>query len=397
MIVSRSARPPTAQSPSGPRRSWGAAQRRPWPAPSPRLSAMRRAVPLMVCLATHLGAPFAPPASAQPANPEDANINALRGLTSISPVDQTKFERWIVEEISLAEAAVARSDSAANQFRDRFQAQVKNPANSAAFVTQFVTSAGSVAAQRMSSPNLNWRVAHALAVELADLKRKEVLPGLLAGLNSPAAAVRAVCARGLDDLKSVLATDPPRLTQVIQALQSAGVAEQSPHVLSRIYLALGYSAQQSFGQVFDAYLAILDARLQSRVASAAAPDGAEIPAFEFLADPSVAKQLNPAQKAALASKVAVFLRLDAARYNAPVLSHDEQDRIERLLSAEEEILESCVGPNPQAGKIRGLLEQGGWSNRQAIQAEVAKWIGDAASNTPGVLNAAPWNVPIGAP
>ena len=36
-------------------------------------------------------------------------------------------------------------------------------------------------------------------------------------------------------------------------------------------------------------------------------------------------------------------------------------------------------------------------SRAAIQIEVYKWVGDPEAQTPGLLNVAPWNVPIGAP
>jgi hypothetical protein len=49
------------------------------------------------------------------------------------------------------------------------------------------------------------------------------------------------------------------------------------------------------------------------------------------------------------------------------------------------------------GNARGAIRRGGHANSAAVLAEVAKWIGDPNSNTAGALNAAPWNVPNGAP
>lgn len=336
-------------------------------------------------------------APAASTNPEDANINGIRNLGTISSVDQAKIERWIDHEITAAENATAANPASALQFRDHFQAQLKNAGNSPAFTSQLVALTAAAVVPKLSNKAFDWHVAHAIVLELANVKQKEAATALLAALKSPSSVVRAVAARGLDDLKTAIAGDQVLLPKVIQELQVAGIAETSGPVLSRIYPALGYSVQAAFGPAFAAYLAIFDARIATRKANPATPDGAETAAFEFLADPEVMKLLTPAQKSALVARVAVFFRLDAERYNAPNLNFPQQDVIERLLSIEEELLDACVGANPQSGKVRAALEQGGWTNRQAVVTEVQKWVGDAASNTQGVVNAAPWSVPVGAP
>ncbi len=47
--------------------------------------------------------------------------------------------------------------------------------------------------------------------------------------------------------------------------------------------------------------------------------------------------------------------------------------------------------------IRAELEEGGYEQRAEVLKEAYKWVGDPDAQTPGTLNAEPWNVPIGAP
>jgi hypothetical protein len=89
--------------------------------------------------------------------------------------------------------------------------------------------------------------------------------------------------------------------------------------------------------------------------------------------------------------------LDAERYNLVGLEFDEIDRLERRLTLEEEMLSLLVADSAKGGRLRAELEAGGHAKRAAVWEQVGLWIGVPASNTPGALNAPPWNVPIGAP
>jgi len=71
---------------------------------------------------------------------------------------------------------------------------------------------------------------------------------------------------------------------------------------------------------------------------------------------------------------------------------EEIGKIELCLEADEGLLVAAVGGK---ASIVDLLVKGGREKRAEVLAEVVKWIGDAANK--GTLNAAPWNVPTGAP
>jgi len=173
------------------------------------------------------------------------------------------------------------------------------------------------------------------------------------------------------------------------------LAESDPIVLGRIYEALAMPGQ--VGVVFDAYVALFDKRLDQRRTTAVMVDGAEIFALEFLRTPAVLQGLNADQKTQLAARLAVFVRMDALRYQVSNLGFDEVDRIERALDGAEEILERLVGTASAGGKIRDALSTGAREAKESVLQQAYRWVGHPDTQENGVLNAAPWNVPIGAP
>jgi len=184
-----------------------------------------------------------------------------------------------------------------------------------------------------------------------------------------------------------------KLDEVVQVLKVAGLAESSPIVLGRIYLTLAHPTQ--LPAVFDAYLAIFEKRLKDRRGGAVIADGAEVEAFEFFRTPNVLAALNQNQKEQLARSLAVFMRMDAERYNTTGLDFYEVDRLERMMDSGEAILAE-MAPG-KGGKIRDEIAGGGQDRRAEVLAEAYKWVGHPQSKEPGALNAAPWNVAVGAP
>jgi len=123
-------------------------------------------------------------------------------------------------------------------------------------------------------------------------------------------------------------------------------------------------------------------------------DGADVSAFEFFRTPAVLSTLSAPQKEQLVRAIATFMRFDAQRYGTPNLTFVEIDHIQRSLDGAEEIIAAVVG-NVKGGDIRGGLAAG--QSPQEILQQAMLWVGDAKSDQPGALNAAPWNVPVGAP
>ena len=228
-----------------------------------------------------------------------------------------------------------------------------------------------------------------------NIRTSEAVDGLLAGLSAKNSDVRILCLMGLTSSQSAIEGDAAKLQQIVQALRRAGATESDPTVVTRFYLALAYKNQVAL--VFDAYMDILEKRLASRRGPAIFAPWAEVELVEFFRQPSVVNALSQPQKTQLVGRLAVLFRADAQRYNAEEFKdYYEKDGLERRLHGIEAILVSLVGGG-NSGQIRAELEKGGHEQRAAILIEVYKWVGDPAEQTPGTLNAAPWNVPIGAP
>lgn len=332
----------------------------------------------------------------QDTNP-DAVIDAIRSRNDIGESDQRRIAEWVQARVN--EFADFKS------FTERLIGCFEHTSNTQTFRDQLCVQTAQLAATYFTQAGSNADLAYSLARVLVDMNRAEAFPGFLAGLKSPDARVRCLCATGLVAQRRSIAADQARLRQAVQGLREAGLGETDPVVLGRIYEALAVRGQQA--EVFETYLRLFDERLQRRRGTGIKADGAEIHAYEFFRSADVIERLDQNQRAELVRRVAVFLRLDAQRYNDPAiapptgsetpdLNFDERDRIERMLDAAEEIVESIAGAG-RGGKIRSMLSSGGYGEREAVLREAYRWIGNPETNQPGALNEGPWSVPPGAP
>ncbi len=343
-------------------------------------------------------------ASAQ--NAAEQAINAIRQLSSVGPSDQRQIKNWIDIQANRLDGAtnIGRADGfndkAFRTFRAAMQGQFKNSQNTPAFVTAFAEQTTIVAVERFKKTDASSSVLRGLARSLVDHDRVESVPGLLAGLQVSDESTRYLCVRGLSALRTTIEQDTELFGKITQALAAAGQKEKNGFIVGRIYEAINYPSQLAV--VFPIYLQILDARLASRKAGTNA-DIAETFAFEFFR--KTCSRLDNTQKVALAKRLAVILRLDAQRYNDPTLappndhtapdrSYIERDALERRLDGCETVLEIIVG-NGKGGSIRKTLAKTGYAGRADVLQEAQKWYGEGT--VAGVLNAAPWNVPTGAP
>lgn len=333
-------------------------------------------------------------------------INAIRQLSTIGPNDQRQIKIWIEAQADRANATtnVNRPDGFNDDIFRTFRAgmldQFQNTQNTPAFVTAFVGQTAAVAGERFAKSGGSSSMLRGLARALVDQNRVEAVPGFVAGLRVADEPTRYLCARGLTALRTAIAQDASLFAQVAPALGAAGQVEKNGFVVGRIYEALNHPNQLAV--VFPIYLQVMDARLDLRRAGTNA-DIAETFAFEFLRD--VGSGLDNAQKAELVKRLAVFLRMDAERYNnpslnppsdpnAPDLGYVERDALERRLDGCEAVLEIIVGSG-RGGDVRSVLGQSGHQGRAGVLQEAIKWYG--GGSVTGALNAAPWNVPVGAP
>jgi hypothetical protein len=325
--------------------------------------------------------------------PDTAIIDTIRTQAQISESDQRRIGDWVEAQVNRLKATPdAQRAPAAVKMRELFKTQFENSANSPAFKEQFASKTASVAASQLGG-DLEPISARALSKILVDFNRPETSAAFLTGLKSKDSAVRMLAAAGLAAQRAAIAADKTRLDQTVAALREAGVAETEGVVLDRIYWALSVPPAQ-VASVFDTFMAIFEKRLERKRAGAVASDGAEITAYEFFRTSGVVTALSPPQKEQLVKALATFLRFDAQRYATPNLNFLEIDRLQRLLDGAEELL-VALAPAVKGGDIRGSLAAGHTPDQVLQQANL--WVGDAKSNQAGALNAAPWNVPIGAP
>lgn len=351
----------------------------------------RAALGVTICVISSL---FSASLHAQNRTNADESIDAMRGNPAIGQNDQQRIRDWVALVVAeLAATPENQRDRAGVTFRKAFQAQVTNATNSQAFRSQFVAQTAAVAATHFADANVDPTVARWLARALLDMNAIESVPGLLAGLASKVRDARYLSARAIVLQHRTIAADSARLPNVILALRKAGVAETNPVVVSRIYRALAFSGQAS--AVIEAYLAIFDTRLAERRKSNTC-DGAELEAFLYFSSAATLNSLSQPQKTQLVGRVAVFLRLDAARYENTTLGFVETDMLERSLVETEAILKAATNAS-DGGNITDLFKNQGRAGMDLIPAEAAKWVGNAAAKSQGALSVAPWSVPIGAP
>jgi hypothetical protein len=352
------------------------------------------------CIVAATGLPHLAPA--QEASPEEAAVSAMRSQDNFGSGDQRRIREWIQPQIDVLAATAGQSDddrwAAYKVFRATLKTQFENPQNSRAFSAELARQTAQIATGDFGRADADPFVTGGLARVLLDMNRIETQPALVAGLKSSVEAVRYLSARGLAELRQAIANDAVKFNEVVGALRMLVLTETSPVVLSHAFRALAYSGANQVPTVFEVYMAAFDRRLEARRGGAVAADGAEVEAYEFFRAPGVLETLGNPQKVELANRLAVYLRLDAERYATPDLKFYEIADIERLLDGGEAILSSpaMLGANA-GGTIRDALDRVGHEGCTEIPPQAYLWVGDPTSNTPGALNAAPWNVPVGAP
>ena len=326
-------------------------------------------------------------AVAQAPAPEETAIEMISQLDSIGDSDQARIAEWVTLQIDrLSQAPEQEQREAAKKFRETFRRRFENPRNTPMFKAQLAAQTAAVAAQMVGKASS--MVAYGIARVLVDMNRPETLAGHIAGLQSEAPIARYLSARGIYELQPAIASDKEKAERAISSLREAALVEKDAVALAQMYRAMGFPAPQT-AAVVQAYSEVF----AKRSGATGGVNGAELEALNYLRNPAVLSALNPAQKTQLPAALAAFMRRYVERYNQPKLSFEEIDRLERLMSATEEIIEGLGASG--GGSVRKVLEEGGYERRADVAAEAFKWIGDPNTKTAGVLNSAPWNVPVG--
>ncbi len=363
--------------------------------PEARLGMMMRNRNIAIWAVCVLGALVTTQAFGQ-AGPEDDMLDTVRG-TSPSQSDQRRIQDWAQEKVaSLKQAARTDGSKALRDYRAYFNEQYNNTGNDNAFRLALAGQLAIVAASEFQAET-DAMVSQTLARLLLDFGNIETLPGLTAGLSSTDQSTRFLCAGALSRLTTAIGGDKTKFDATVASLQAAGQKETNPVVLSRIYLALSFTNAAQVPAAADAILAIMESRLTARRAGQVGIDRAEVEALQYFQSNGVAAALSQPQRSKLVFLTATLLRMDADQFNKANVTPDDLDYLIRRLIQEEKVLAAFVGNNTGVGNITKEIDEGGHLRRNEVLQQAYMWVGDPTNQTVGALNAAPWNVPIGAP
>lgn len=313
----------------------------------------------------------------------DAALDELRKRTPAGDNDNAIINKWLADRFAaesfLADLTAVREDSATTP---AFQSTLADRIN--AFAKTHLTTGSDEAVESTT------RLLRAL-IDINDVKTREAL---LAALRHPHQAVRYLGAKGVQALRDRIAagTSPTDLRDLIQSLRSAAETETNNTVLDRICRAMSVpNSEEAKAALIDVLLSQAERYRKGAILA----DRTEVGILDYLATAN----LNAIELTRAVQPAAVLLRLDVARYVAGQNGRffgDEQAVIQQRIATVESWLEQVVRPPAdRAGNLRQAIGSDSQTLPSALGFELNKWIGTADS--PGVLNAAPWNVPIGAP
>jgi hypothetical protein len=335
----------------------------------------RRLILCLICLAS--------PAIAR------AQLDEIRSATSLTAEQKARIGTWFGQQFARVEqASEAEKSTQVTAFLAAVEKERLNRDNSGAFFQALVEQGAKLATEKFQTPEVDGMAGFALMQSLAETNRPEAIPGFIAGLAAAPQSVRYVAAKTLAASVTTVAADAKLKADVTAAVKKAGVAETNGFILQHMYGAIAYPTMDA--EAFATYLAIFDARIKRRREGVQKVDLGEIAAFEYLARPAIVPAITAAQRPELAGRLAFFLRSHAERLGAPNLEEDERHYIAISLIRNEELL-TALGING-GGNIANVVP-----DPALVLAEAFRWVGNTATQTTGALNAAPWNVPVGAP
>jgi HEAT repeat protein len=261
-----------------------------------------------------------------------------------------------------------------------------------AFRTAFIEELSREAQARFTSapPTVRW----ALAEALRSFDDPAAIDGLTAALQSDDVIVRWRAATGLLSLRDRVGAAAPN---VLSALEQT--ARSEPHELVRrsVYLAMLMPDRLDDGLAKLA--SALVARREQVDQGPAAGLKAETDLFERLARPdSLLRNASERGRADLTRALAAILTTAVGRYTALPADASALDKeaLERLILQTESALRVAareVAGGNSAPDVTAAMSAGGADAANRLQAELAKWVGQEGS--PGLLNQAPWDVPVG--
>jgi hypothetical protein len=349
-------------------------------------------VPLLAGLLVGSAAAFAQQSDC----PNAARLDPLRGGRP-GASDDAAFDEWIqaaLGNLQAAGSAAAAQTIAADRFVECFAEMFNNAANGVDFKAKFADRTAAFFQPELARQgDLPVYQARALAGALLALSSERTREVMLQGLTFPDQAVRYLSARGLAAIREQVAVDKIKTDATLRAIAAAGANESSAIVAQAIYQALSYPGEhaETSGR---AIMQMLTGRVAALREARGDIGRAEAIALRYLSTLLDGNRFGAEARTELVRQLATLLRLAAERISRPNLSEMEREGILTTIEETEAILKRIVNPS-KAPDMSGKLASGDAASMTEMQIELIGWIGSEQEE--GVLSAAPWSVPRGAP
>lgn len=306
--------------------------------------------------------------------------------------DNQLIDACISAEVAAMDKAINRPNpdmTSAASFRQRMNAELSNTENTPDFKKRFVERAAALFGPQFAASETNPASARAMAEVLGAFDVIQTRDALISGIASPDATVRYLSAKALLELQNEITSDARLARETITALAKSGAAEKSGVAAGVMYAAVNYGDYKS--ESVDALVQMLAGRVDTLRQGGVRLDRGELPALRALSD--LDSEIGN-RAAALAGSLATLLRIHVEHYKPDELDMYEQAAVEETILETENLLKKIVRGS-SLPDVAGKMQKGGDAAPIDMQIELNRWIGTAQSE--GVLNAAPYSVPIGAP
>jgi len=312
-----------------------------------------------------------------------ADLGELASKQSLSADERKAVAEGVLREIEQLKGA--ETEKARLSARQKLIAPLSQAGDS--FREAFAAAAGSELA---ASLKLQFEPALDAMLVLAAIEHPATLGAISDAMASRYAAVRYLAARSLRAMHAKLKTQLQYRT-AINALSDAGEHETDPATLRMIYQALDFSeTQKQFagaGDVADALGKIMKARLA--MGSSGADAVADSVAYQAAQRAGNEAKAPPVQ---LVEGLAGSL-LELARAAMSDRSGGRAEEIAECETALTQILEKHGGGAANLPRLAEVARGDG--DPKKIDAALTALIGSGSAK--GLLNKAPWNLPVGLP
>ena len=323
----------------------------------------------------------------------------IRGLSQLTATDKKDVRAWVDAQIKsiLAETDPVKSRRQGKAFYTKVAGSFKADNASNAFkdtVSKAVTE--SFLAQYKPPAKVDAASPHPLGrlyvmMTVVTFKQPGALGCYQKALADPSSGVRERAVTGLLQLRDNLS--PEAWTELLPFIKKAALSETNSVVLSRLYAFLTVHQNPRAQATMPIVLDILDARFKRFEEKWSVPRLADGEAAVWLGGRFAAVN-DPATKKKIVLTVARLLADSVHVYAKQALKPSERRSLEAALLATETQLKAMVKGDAMPDISTIMIKDGkDQDKRAAMLAELDKWIGSAERD--GVLNGAPFNLPVG--